>query len=201
MKVAIFSGSFNPVHRGHVALAEYVLRRQLAEEVWWIRSPQNPWKAQAELMDDALRTRLLARALEGRPGMRLCDIEDRLPRPSYTIDTLHALSREYPEHEFALMIGGDNWAAFRKWRAWEEILAEFRLLVYPRPGYELRPEATPHVTFLADAPQYDISATELRAALREGRREVLRRWLPDGVTELLLSETQNEPTIPNEGNK
>jgi nicotinate-nucleotide adenylyltransferase len=198
MKVAIFSGSFNPVHRGHVALADYVLTQGLAEEVWWIRSPQNPWKAQEELMDDALRTRLLARAIEGHSGMRLCDIEDRLPRPSYTIDTLKALRREYPAHEFALMIGGDNWAAFRKWRAWEEILTDFHLLVYPRPGYELRPTETPHVTLLTGAPQYPISATELRTALREGRRELLQKWLPDGVAELLLSEMQ---ILPHEGNK
>jgi nicotinate-nucleotide adenylyltransferase len=184
--VAIFSGSFNPVHRGHVALAEYVVAQGLVEEVWLIRSPQNPFKTRAELMDDALRTRMLARAIEGRPALRMCDIEDRLPRPSYTIDTLRALQRKHPDCELHLMIGGDNWAVFRQWRAWDEILRDFHLLVYPRPGYPTEAAEVPHVQFLNDAPQYDISATELRAALRAGNRPLLDAWLPEGVPQILV---------------
>jgi nicotinate-nucleotide adenylyltransferase len=187
MKIGIFSGSFNPVHRGHVALAQYVVGRGVVDELWLIRSPQNPFKAQSELMDDDLRSRLLARAIEGKPGLRLCDIEDRLPRPSYTIDTLHALSREYPEHEFYLMVGGDNWAVFHKWRAWEEILRDYHLLVYPRPGYPLDTTPVPHVQFLTDAPQFDISATQIREALQTGNHDLLQQWLPEGVMGMITT--------------
>jgi nicotinate-nucleotide adenylyltransferase len=193
MKIGIFSGSFNPVHRGHIALAHHVVQQGLVDEVWFIRTPQNPFKQPEDLIADDLRAEMLRRALAGHEAMRLCDIEDRLPRPSYTIDTLHALSAEFPQHDFYLMIGGDNWEVFDKWRNWQEILQHYHLLVYPRPGSLVgatRSGAalpTAHVTFLTDAPQYDISATELRAAVRRGDDAPLDRWLPTGVKPLFLS--------------
>lgn len=174
MKIGIYSGSFNPVHVGHVALADYLTRQQVVEEVWLVRSPLNPLKAStADLLasnDD--REAMLRLAIAGHQGLQVSTIEDQLPRPNYTIQTFTALSTQYPEHDFSLIIGADNWLIFDRWREARTLALRYHLIVYPRPGYPLTPadrlrmgnEVAQHVTFV-DAPQYDISSTALREAL------------------------------------
>lgn len=177
MKVGIYSGSFNPVHVGHVALCDYLVEQGVVDEVWLIRSPLNPFKTETArtLAPDDDREAMLRLAVEGHEGLQICTIEDNLPRPNYTINTLHALEEQYPEHEFHLIVGADNWLAFDRWRAYDEILTRYHLVVYPRPGYLLDEEAQLRLGISAlqnvrfvEAPQYDVSSTELRRAIAEG---------------------------------
>lgn len=170
MRVGIYSGSFNPVHIGHIALADYIVSQHFVDEVWLIRSPHNPLKQADGLMPDDVRQKLLGLAIEGHPGLRVSCVEDDMPRPSYTIDTLCRLRADYPDTEFYLIIGADNWLIFDRWRNWQQILAEFHVIVYPRPGYELPvvdSKKFPTVQ-VVDAPQYDISSTRIRHCLAEG---------------------------------
>lgn len=188
MKVGIYSGSFNPVHVGHIALCDYLVIEGVVDEVWLIRSPLNPLKAANTLAPDADRQAMLEIAIEGHEGLRTCCIEDTLPRPNYTINTLHALQEQYPDEEFHLIIGTDNWLIFDRWRAYDEILNDFNLIVYPRPGYELYTSEelaslTDHVRFV-DAPQFDISSTEIREAIAQGKE-------PEMIDSKVLSYIKN----------
>ncbi len=182
MTIGIYSGSFNPVHKGHVALCDYLVRQGLVDQVWLIRSPLNPFKVESAqtLAPDADRAAMLRIAVRGHKGLRVSTIEDQLPKPNYTINTFHALEEQFPEHEFHLIIGADNWLAFDRWRAFEEFLTRYHLIVYPRPGYEmgeeeklrLGPEAIRNVRFV-DAPLYDISSTEIREDIAAGREPAM----------------------------
>ena len=134
-KVGIFGGSFNPIHTGHIALAKSLCEKACLNEVWFMVSPMNPFKKTAtDLLDDQLRLEMVKKALEHEPQLKACDYEFRLPKPSYTWHTLQAISKDYPENEFTLLIGGDNWAAFNKWYHHDDILAHYPIVVYPRQG-------------------------------------------------------------------
>lgn len=177
MRIGIYSGSFNPVHRGHIALCDYLVEQGVVDEVWLIRSPLNPLKVDAAqtLAPDADREAMLRLAIEGHEGLQVCTIEDELPRPNYSINTFHALEERWPEHEFHLIVGADNWLVFDRWRAYDELLTRYHLIVYPRPGYALTQEeklrlgeeALQNVRFV-EAPQYDVSSTEIREAIGQG---------------------------------
>ncbi|MBQ8672996.1 MAG: nicotinate-nucleotide adenylyltransferase [Bacteroides sp.] len=168
MDIGIFSGSFNPIHIGHLALANYLCEYEGLDELWFVVSPHNPLKQESELMDDALRLRLVHLAVEGYPKFRACDVEFRLPRPSYTIHTLEKLKQEYPQHTFHLIIGSDNWTLFTRWYEWQRILDEFHLLLYPRPGYPVDEAGLPDSVRLVSSPLFEVSSTFIRRALAEG---------------------------------
>lgn len=179
MKIGIYSGSFNPVHEGHIALCDYLVQEGVVDEVWLIRSPLNPLKANAAntLAPDEDRQKMLELAIEGHRGLKVCCIEDTLPKPNYTINTLQALQKLFPGEEFHLIVGMDNWLIFDRWRAYDTILNNFHLIVYPRPGYkeetiEALQNLTSHVR-IVDAPQYDISSTEIREAIAKGEKTKL----------------------------
>lgn len=179
MKIGIYSGSFNPVHEGHIALCDYLVQKGVVDEVWLIRSPLNPLKANAAntLAPDEDRQKMLELAIEGHRGLKVCCIEDTLPKPNYTINTLQALQKLFPGEEFHLIVGMDNWLIFDRWRAYDTILNDFHLIVYPRPGYkeetiEALQNLTSHVR-IVDAPQYDISSTEIREAISKGEETKL----------------------------
>lgn len=169
MKIGIFSGSFNPVHIGHLALANYLCEYEGLDELWFLVSPHNPLKEEAGLMDDHLRLELVKLAIAGYPRFRASDFEFHLPRPSYTVYTLDRLRQTYPQHCFHLVIGSDNWALFPRWHQSERILAENFVLIYPRPGYPVDAASLPRNVKLATSPVFDISSTFIRRAMEEGR--------------------------------
>ncbi len=169
MNIGLFSGSFNPIHIGHLALANYLCEYEALDEVWFVVSPHNPLKAEDELMDDALRLKLVELAVAGYPKFRASDFEFHLPRPSYTVHTLEALKKAYPEHTFSLIIGSDNWALFPRWYESERILSENHLLIYPRPGYPVDAESLPANVKLVSSPVLEISSSFIRKAMAEGK--------------------------------
>ena len=184
MLTALFFGSFNPVHVGHLMIAETVADLDEVGEVWLVVSPHNPLKEPSVLMDDDERLRLARRAVAGNPRLGVCDIEMRLPRPSYTINTLDALRREHPDREFALVIGGDNLALFTQWRDYEKILDRYPIYVYPRPGSALPPLAQRPSVRMVSAPMLDISSTLVRQRLAAGKsvRYMLTEPVYDSLT-------------------
>ena len=173
-KVAIFGGSFNPIHTGHIALAHAVQQQCGLDEVWLMVSPQNPLKRNdADLLDDSLRFEMAQKALEGVEGVKACDYEFHLPKPSYTWNSLQHLTKDYPDYTFTLLIGGDNWAHFQRWRHWKDILWHHDVIVYPRDEYQ----GTISVPLLL------VSSTEIRQKIRAG--ESIKGLVPDGVIPLV----------------
>ena len=156
----IYGGSFNPIHEGHICLAKALAESGLVDEMWLLVSPQNPFKVNAELLDDDERLRLARLAVEDVAGVEICDREFSLPRPSYMYNTLQALSEEHPNREFVLVIGADNWERFPDWYRSKDILASHRVIIYPRPGYTL--PKLPRRVKVANTPLLDISSTEIR---------------------------------------
>ena len=168
-KVGIFSGSFNPIHNGHIAIACYMLEKEDLDEIWFIASPQNPLKSHDALLDDATRAHMVQLAIGDNPKLRYCDIEMHLPRPSYTITTLEALTRQNPDVDFVLLIGSDNWAIFDRWKSAEKIIAHYPIYIYPRPGYEVDATTLPSRVHLTQAPMMEISSTGIRALTAIGQ--------------------------------
>lgn len=184
MKIGIYGGSFNPIHFGHIGLVKWVAEHSDLDEVWLMVSPNNPLKAvkgeglkvKGEGPNYDLRTNFAERLEAAQKALadtactkplRVSDFEDGLPRPSYTANTLRELQKAYPEHEFSLIIGADNWAIIDKWKEYEFVLNNFRVFVYPRTGYPMEPRKNipaDHVVFCQDAPIFDISSTQLRAS-------------------------------------
>lgn len=170
MKVGIYGGSFNPIHFGHIGLAEWVIKNTDLDELWLMVSPNNPLKDSAILADEQVRLQAAREAIEGdeaRSKIVVSDFEFHLPRPNYTANTLRELAKAYPQHQFTLIIGEDNLSIFDKWREHQYILDNYRIFVYPRHGnatYTL-----PHakdLRVLTGAPYFDISSTELRQKLK-----------------------------------
>ena len=173
MEIGIFGGSFNPIHSGHLAIARAALEQCRLDEVWLMVSPQNPLKQQSELLDDSLRFEIAQKALEGVDGVMACDYEFHLPKPSYTWNTLQNLSKDYPDHRFSLLIGGDNWAHFERWRHWKDILRNYDVVVYPRDNYN----------GTIDVPLLPVSSTEIRQKVGAG--ESIKGLVPDSIISLV----------------
>lgn len=162
----IFGGSFDPVHNGHLALAQEVCRKGLAQEVWFMVSPLNPHKEGADLTPEECRLHMVELATADDERLKACDFEFSMPRPSYTVNTLAALRNLHPTREFILLIGADNWEKFHKWYKWEEILAHHKIIVYPR-GDMSQPSLPQGVVWLSSV-LHDVSSTQVREAVAAG---------------------------------
>lgn len=166
MDIVFYGGSFNPIHNGHLALAQSIIDQALGDMVLISVTPQNPLKQADGLVSDTHRCEMVRLALENNSQIALTDIEQHLPRPCYTIHTLNALQQRYPNDRIRLLIGGDNAKILHRWYAYEEILDRFGILVYPRPDADM--DAIPrHKNIkIINAPLYDISSTEIREKIR-----------------------------------
>ena len=168
IKTGIFGGSFNPIHNGHVALASRILKEAGLDEVWFLVTPQNPWKNECDLLEDDKRLELVRMALEGHPGLVASDFEFHLPKPSYTWNTLQALSAAFPDRRFTLLIGGDNWERFAHWYEHDKILAAYEIAIYPRKGSMIDRRSLPANVRLLRTRLINVSSTEIRQRIHDG---------------------------------
>ena len=177
--IGIFGGSFNPIHNGHIALAKAFLEKENLNEVWFMVSPQNPFKVNQQLLADHLRLELVRKAIADNPHFRASDYEFQLPKPSYTWNTLQHLSHDYPTHRFTLLVGGDNWAAFDRWHHAEDILSNYKIVVYPRRGQEIDKSTLPTNVSLLQTPLIDVSSTDVRQRVEQG--EDISKLVPEEI--------------------
>ncbi len=187
MKVGLFFGSFNPIHVGHLIIANHLATHTDLDKVWMVVSPQNPLKPKKTLARDFDRLHLVRLGIGDNPRIEASNVEFNLPKPSYTVDTLAFLTEKHPDKTFALIMGGDNIASLHLWKNYEQLLANFDIYVYQRPGTELGPlETHPRVKVL-EAPLLDISATYIRDCIRKGQS--VRYLVPEPVFEYLKDNT------------
>jgi len=182
MRVGLYFGSFNPIHHGHLLIATYFLEHTDLDQIWFIVSPQNPLKPSASLLNEYHRLFLVQLAVEGAKNLKSSDIEFKLPKPSYTVDTLAYLQEKYPANQFAVIMGSDSLHNLPKWKNYQWLLRTYPIYVYKRPGHEKMPnypEAL-HIEIM-DAPLLPISATTIRQNVREGKS--IRYLVPDAVRE------------------
>lgn len=184
MKVGLFFGSFNPVHVGHMIIANYMAQHTDLDQVWMVVSPQNPLKKRNTLAKDYDRLYLIDQAIDDNPLLKSSNIEFSLPKPSYTIDTLTYLKEKYPDKDFVLIMGGDNLGSFHKWKNYELILENHQIYVYKRPSYELGELESHNSISLFDAPMMEISSSYIRNELKEGRS--VRYLVPEKVEDHIL---------------
>lgn len=184
MNIGIFSGSFDPIHMGHIMIANYVTEFTEIDEVWFLVSPQNPFKKDIVQTNEVIRYRMVQLAVEDYTRLKASDFEFTLPRPSYTNHTLEELERRYSRYNFSLIIGADNWTRITEWKNYEEILRKYKLYVYPRLGYspDVAEEYKNSVTVL-NSPVIGLSSTYLRKMIGEGK--IMRSFIPDNVLEYI----------------
>ncbi len=183
MRIGIFGGSFNPIHNGHIAIAEDLLKTGFVEEIWFVISPQNPLKKKADLWPDELRYSIAEKALASHPKLKPSDVEFHLPKPSYMWTTMGELSRSHPEHQFVLLIGADNWLCFDRWYRSADFIKTYEIGIYPRPGYDIDSALLPASVRYLPTGLYDISSTEIRRRLSEGKS--VENLVPQECLELL----------------
>lgn len=177
MKTGLYFGTFNPIHIGHLAIANYMIEFSEIEQLWFVVSPQSPFKQKQNMLDDYQRLELVNRAIEGDDRLRANSVEFKLAKPSYTIDTLTYLQEENPNHQFYILMGSDNLEHFHKWKNYEQIIQQYQILVYPRPGFdENNYEKHEHIQ-IVNAPNMEISSTFLRNAIKAGKD--VRHFIPE----------------------
>ena len=183
MRIGLFGGSFNPIHYGHIRLARQLLALAELDEGWFVVSPQNPLKQQTDLLDDDLRLQMVEMALQREKGLRASDIEFRLPRPSYTWNTLQKLREEHPGDEFTLLIGGDNWERFPLWYRSDDIVRDYNIVVYPRTGSDIDERQLPPTVRIVRTRRINISSTMIRQRIALG--QTLSRLVPKAVADFI----------------
>ena len=183
-KIGIFSGSFNPIHIGHIKLGDYLIENHIVDEVWFVVSPCNPLKKQSELLDEYIRLDMLILALKDKPYFKISDIEFTMPIPSYSHDTLKLLSSQFVDNQFYLIIGSDNALVFDQWKNYSQLLNEFPVLVYPRRNYDFSEVKNiyPQMVLLS-SPYYDISSTEIRDFIAQ--KKDVSQWLHPSVYQFI----------------
>lgn len=180
MKIGLYFGSFNPVHVAHLIIANHVLNETAIERVWFVVSPQNPFKEEAALLNEYHRLELVRLATEEDVRIKASDIEFSLPKPSYTSATLAYLAEKYPEHEFCIIMGSDSFQNLNKWKNAETIIKNYDIYVYERPGFAVQNKAGSRLTVL-NAPLLQLSATQIRKFIKEGKS--VRYMIPDKALE------------------
>ena len=178
MKIGLFFGSFNPIHHGHLMVASFIANHTDLQQVWLVVSPQNPQKTQSSLLNEYDRLYLAQLAIEDDTQIKVSDIEFKLPKPSYTIDTLTYLQEKYPQHQFFVIMGSDSFQNLPKWKNFEALVKNYKFIVYRRPGFDIAEKYDADVTFL-EAPMLELSATLIRNNCKDGI--TIRYLVPEGV--------------------
>ncbi|HMS29934.1 MAG TPA: nicotinate (nicotinamide) nucleotide adenylyltransferase [Saprospiraceae bacterium] len=187
MNIGLFFGSFNPIHVGHLIIAQHLLNETSLDKIWLVVSPHNPLKEKSTLAHDQDRLQMVRLAVEDHPKIWVSDIEFKLPRPSFTIDTLAHLEEKYPNDNFSLIMGGDNLISLPKWKNYDQILNKYSIYVYRRPGYDSSTDlASHHAIRFVDAPLLDISSTFIRNTLKAGKS--VQFMVPEKALEELLTK-------------
>ncbi len=180
MKVGLYFGSFNPVHIGHLIIANHVVSYTDLKQVWFVVSPQNPFKVSASLLNEYHRLHMIKSAIDGENNLRASGVEFKLPKPSYTADSLAYLKEEFPDHQFSILMGSDGFQNLNKWKNYEMIVKNYPIYVYKRPGFELSQNHGANITVL-NAPLLDISSTLIRDMVKA--KKSIRFLVPDVVRE------------------
>ena len=183
LKIGLYFGTYNPIHIGHLAIANYMVEFTEINQLWFVVSPHNPHKKKTNLLDDYQRLEMVHRAVDTDERFRVSNIEFNLPKPSYTVDTLAYLKDKHPDYEFKILMGSDNLENFHKWKNYETIIENYGVIVYPRPGFD-KINYKEHANIkMTDAPMMDISSTFIRNAIQQGKD--VRHFLPAKTWEYL----------------
>jgi nicotinate-nucleotide adenylyltransferase len=184
MKVGLYFGSFNPIHVGHLVIANHILNESGLDRIWFIVSPLNPFKKTENLLNEYDRLHLVQKAIEGDVRLKASDIEFSLPKPSYTVHTLAYLEEKYPEHSFSIIMGSDGFQNLDKWKNPETIIANYPIIIYKRPGFEVDNKLNANITIM-NAPLLEISSTHIRALIQSGKS--IKYLVPFAVEEEIMA--------------
>ena len=195
MKIGLYFGSFNPIHVGHLIIANHILNEAEVEKIWFIVSPQNPFKESSSLLNEYHRLHLVQIAIENDARLRASDIEFGLPKPSYTAHTMAYLKEKYPQHSFTIILGSDSFQNLAKWKNADGLVKNYQFLIYKRPGFEVNNEMNAAMRIM-DAPLLQISATHIREMIKTGKS--IKYLVPQAVEEeISKSGYYKKPTKSN----
>jgi len=180
MKVGLYFGSFNPIHIGHLIIANHIVNNAEVDEVWFVVSPQNPLKESSSLLNEQHRYSLVKIAIEDEKKLKASNVEFSMPKPSYTIDTLIYLSEKFKQQHFTLIIGSDSYLNFEKWKNYKQIILNYNILIYPRPSFQIK-ENLPSSVKIVEAPLLEISSTQIRKHIKNNKS--IRYLVTDKVLE------------------
>ena len=180
MNIALYFGSFNPVHVGHLIIANTIISSIELDQLWFVVSPQNPLKPQVALLNEYHRKHLIDLSIDGERKLKTSNVEFNLPKPSYTIDTLTYLTEKHPSHNYSIVMGSDSYSNLDKWKNYELLIQRYRLIIYRRPGYEVPPNLPGNI-YAVDAPLLEISSTHIRELVRNNKS--IKFLVPDVVKE------------------
>jgi nicotinate-nucleotide adenylyltransferase len=193
MKIGLYFGSFNPIHTGHLIIANHIANNTELDEVWFVVSPQNPFKNTNSLLNEQHRLSLVKIAIEGEKKLKASNVEFKLPKPSYTADTLLYLSEKYPKHNFSIIIGSDSFQNIEKWKNYKYIINNYNIFIYQRPGFEIK--NTSENINIVDAPLLEISSTQIRKNIKENKS--IRYLVTDAVMEEIELKNYYKSSLEN----
>lgn len=191
MRTGLYFGSFNPIHNGHLIIANHILNEGVVDKIWFVVSPQNPFKKIENLANEYDRLHLVQTAIESDYRLKVTDIEFSLPKPSYTIHTLTYLKEKYPENSFHIIMGSDSFQNLAKWKNYEVLIANYPIIIYKRPGFEINNELNANIIEM-QAPLLEISSTHIRELLRSGKS--VKYLVPPAVEEELTANAYFKKT-------